>query len=232
MQIQNSVALVTGANRGLGKALVDELLRQGAQKVYAAARQPTSSSDGRIVPLRLDVTDPDQVAQAAALASDVTILINNAGARSGARILDGDLAGIQADLETNFLGVVSIARAFAPILAGNGGGALLEVLSVRSWLSGGDGYSAAKAAAWSATNALRVALRPAGTLVTALHVGYMDTDMTAGLDVVKADPRDVAHQAIEALREDRTEVLADETSRTVKRALSGDLSLLYPAAAG
>ena len=231
MHIENSVALVTGANRGLGKALVDELLRQGAKKVYAAARHPTPSDDPRIVPLRLDVTDPDQVAQAAAVASDVTILINNAGSRSGARILDGDVAGIQADLETNFLGVISVARAFAPILAANGGGALLNVLSVRAWLSGGDAYSAAKAAAWSATNALREALRPAGTLVTGLHVGYMDTDMTAGLDVAKIDPREVARQAVDALREDRTEVLADDTSRTVKRALCGDPALLYPAAA-
>jgi NAD(P)-dependent dehydrogenase (short-subunit alcohol dehydrogenase family) len=230
MHIQNSVALVTGANRGLGKALVNELLHQGAKKVYAAARHPTPNLDPRIVPLRLDVTDPDQVAQAAEVASDATIVINNAGSHSGARILDGDVAALRADLETNFLGIISVARAFAPILAANGGGALLNILSVRSWLSGGDGYSAAKAAAWSATNALRVALRPAATLVTALHVGYMDTDMTAGLDVTKADPRDVARQAVDALREDRTEVLADDVTRTVKRALAGDLAELYPAA--
>ena len=230
MHIQNSVALVTGANRGLGKALVDDLLRQGAQKVYAAARHPTPSSDPRIVPLRLDVTDPDQVAQAAAVASDATIVVNNAGSHSGAGILDGDVPAVRADLETNFFGIISVARAFAPILATNGGGALLNILSVRSWLSGGDGYSAAKAAAWSATNALRVALRPAGTLVTGLHVGYMDTDMTAGLDVAKADPRDVARQAIDALREDRTEVLADDVTCMVKRALAGDLASLYPTA--
>ena len=183
MQIQNAVALVTGANRGLGKALVDELLRQGAKKVYAAARHPAPSPDCRIVPLRLEVTDPVQVAQAAEVAWDATLVVNNAGSHSGARILDGDLAAVRADLETNFFGILSVARAFAPILAANGGGALLNVLSVRSWLSGGDGYSAARAAAWSATNALRVAPRPAGTLVTGLHVGYMDTDMTAGLDV-------------------------------------------------
>jgi NAD(P)-dependent dehydrogenase (short-subunit alcohol dehydrogenase family) len=230
MQIENSVALVTGANRGLGKALVDELLRQGAKKVYAAARQPTPSPDPRIVPLRLDVTDPDQVAQAGELATDATIVVNNAGSRSGAGILDGDVAGVRADLEINFFGTLSVARAFAPILAANGGGALLNVLSVRSWLSGGDSYSAAKAAAWSATNALRVALRPAGTLVTALHVGYMDTDMTAGLNVAKADPRDIARQAVAALRADQTGVLADDVTRTVKHALAGDLSLLYPAA--
>jgi NAD(P)-dependent dehydrogenase (short-subunit alcohol dehydrogenase family) len=230
MHIQNSVALVTGANRGLGKALVDELLRQGAKKVYAAARHPTPSPDPRIVPLRLDVTDPDQVARAAEAASDATIVVNNAGSHSGARILDGDVAAVRADLETNFFGILSVARAFAPILAANGGGALLNILSVRSWLSGGDGYSAAKAAAWSATNALRVVLRPASTLVTGLHVGYMDTDMTAGLDVAKADPRDVARQAIDALREDRTEVLADDVTCTVKRALAGDLASLYPAA--
>ena len=230
MHIQNSVALVTGANRGLGEALVDELLRQGAKQAYAAARHPTPGLDPRIVPLRLDVTDPDQVAQAAEVAWDATLVVNNAGSHSGARILDGDLAAVRADLETNFFGILSVARAFAPILAANGGGALLNVLSVRSWLSGGDGYSAAKAAAWSATNAMRLALRRVGILVTGLHVGYMDTDMTAGLDVAKADPRDVARQAVDALREDRTEVLADDVTRTVKRALAGDLTLLYPAA--
>jgi len=168
---------------------VDELLRQGAKKVYAAARHPTPSPDPRSVPLRLDVTDPDQVAQAAEVASDTTIVVNNAGSPSGARILDGDVAAVRADLETNFFGILSVAGAFATILVANGGGALLNILSVRSWLSGGDGYSAAK-----------------------------------------ADPRDVARQAVNALREDRTEVLADDVTRTVKRALAGDLAPLYPAA--
>ena len=165
------------------------------------------------------------------MASDVTILINNAGSHSGARILDGDIAGIQADLQTNFLGVVLVARAFAPTLAANGGGGTAQRAVCAPGCPAATATARPRPRPWSATNALRVALRAAGTLVTGLHVGYMDTDMTAGLDVAKADPREVARQAVDALREDRTEVLADDTSRTVKRALCGDPALLYPAAA-
>lgn len=222
MHITGSTALVTGANRGLGAAFVQELLDRGAAKVYAAARTPQPSADPRVVPLRIDVTDPDQVTAAAAAAPDVSLVINNAGTHSGARIADGDLAGIQADLDTNFFGPIIVTRAFAPALAANGGGAVLTVHSVLSWISSGDGYSASKAAAWSATNALRQALAPAGTTVTGLHVGFIDTDMAAHIDAPKADPRNVASQALDGVEAGAAEVLADDVTRGVKAGLAGE----------
>lgn len=222
MQITGSTALVTGANRGLGAAFVQELLDRGAAKVYAAARNPEPSSDPRVVPLRLDVTDPQQVAEAGAQATDVDLVINNAGSHSGARIADGDLAGIQADLDTNFFGPIVVTRAFAPALAANGGGAVVTVHSVLSWITAGDGYSASKAAAWSATNALRQALAPAGTTVTGVHVGFIDTDMAAHIDAPKVMPREVAARALDGVEAGAAEVLADDVTRSVKSALSGD----------
>lgn len=222
MQIQGSVALVTGANRGLGAAFVQELLDRGAAKVYAAARTPQPSSDPRVVPVTLDVTDQDQVAALSAVAPDVTLLVNNAGGHSGASIADGDLAGIQSDLDINFFGPIVVTRALAPTLAANGGGAVLTVHSALSWVSAGDGYSASKSAVWSATNAFRDALAPAGTTVTGLHVGYIDTDMAAHVDAPKADPRAVAAAGLDGVEAGAPEVLADDTSRMVKAALQGD----------
>lgn len=230
MQIHGSTALVTGANRGLGAAFVQELLDRGAAKVYAGARHPEPSADPRIVPVALDVTDADQVAAVARLAADVDLVVNNAGTHSGARIADGDLAGIQADLDTNFFGPILVTRAFAPVLAANGGGAVLTVHSVLSWISSGDGYSASKAAAWSATNALRSALAPSGTTVTGLHVGFIDTDMAAHIDAPKTSPRDVAAQALDGVEAGAAEVLADDVTRGVKAGLAGD-PMAFPAPA-
>ena len=229
MQIQGSTALVTGANRGLGAAFVQELLDRGAARVYAGARHPEPSDDPRVVPIELDVTRADQIAAAAALATDVTLVINNAGSHSGARIVDGDFADIQSDLDTNFFGPIAVTRAFAPVLAEHGGGAVVTVHSVLSWLSSGDGYSASKAAAWSATNALRSALAPAGTTVTGVHVGYIDTDLAAHVDAPKIAPRDVASQALDGVEAGAAEVLADEVTRGVKAGLSGE-PMALPAA--
>ena len=222
MQIQGSTALVTGANRGLGAAFVQELLGRGATKVYAGARNPEPSTDPRVVPLALDVTDPAQVAAAAAAAPDVTLVVNNAGSHSGARIADGDFAAIQSDFDTNFFGPIAVTRAFAPALAAHGGGAVVTVHSVLSWITAGDGYSASKAAAWSATNALRAALAPAGTTVTGVHVGYIDTDMAASIDAPKSSPRAVAAAALDGVESGASEVLADEVTKGVKAGLSGD----------
>lgn len=228
MLINGSTALVTGANRGLGAAFVQELLDRGAAKVYAAARTPIPSDDPRVVPVALDVTDQAQIEAAAGIAHDVDLVINNAGSHSGARIADGDLAGIQADLDTNFFGPIVVTRAFAPILAANGGGAVLTVHSVLSWISSGDGYSASKAAAWSATNALRSALAPAGTTVTGLHVGFIDTDMAAHIDAPKSAPGDVAAVALDGVEAGIAEVLADDITRGVKASLAGE-PMAFPA---
>jgi NAD(P)-dependent dehydrogenase (short-subunit alcohol dehydrogenase family) len=231
MQIAGSVALVTGANRGLGRRFAQALLERGAAKVYAAARNPEAVDIPGVTPLALDITDPASVAAAAARAGDVTLLVNNAGSSTKATLLDGDLADIRLELETHYFGTLATIRAFAPILAGNGGGAILNVLSVLSWLSTPptSAYAAAKSAEWSLTNAFRQSLAPAGTLVTALHVGYMDTDMAHHVDGSdKVDPAWVAGLALDGVQERALEVVADEKSRNVKAALSGGLDQLYP----
>ncbi|GAA2383153.1 SDR family oxidoreductase [Dactylosporangium salmoneum] len=228
MQIDDAVVLVTGGNRGLGKAFVQEALARGARKVYAAARDARSVDTPGATPLALDVTDPESVRRAAAEASDVTLVINNAGISARASMLDGDLGDIRREFETNFYGTVNVTRAFAPVLAANGGGHLLNVHSVLSWISQGTSYSASKAAVWQATNAFRLELAPQGTGVTGLHVGYIDTDMTTGIDGPKVSAAEVARQALDGVETGAFEVLADEVTRTVKRGLSADPAALYP----
>ncbi|WP_433219294.1 SDR family oxidoreductase [Dactylosporangium sp. CS-047395] len=226
--MNNEVVLVTGGNRGLGKAFVEEALARGARKVYAAARNPESVSTPGAIPLQLDVTDPESVRRAAAIATDVTVLINNAGVSARASLLDGDLAEIRQEFETNFYGTIHVTRAFAPILAANGGGHILDVHSVLSWLSQGTSYSATKAAVWQATNAFRLELAPQGTTVTGLHVGYVDTDMTKGVDGPKESAADVVRLALDGVEAGAFEVLADEVTRHVKRHLSEPGEALYP----
>ncbi|GAA4977320.1 SDR family oxidoreductase [Actinoplanes utahensis] len=222
MDLTSAVAVVTGANRGFGRHLATLLLDRGA-KVYAAARNPETVDLPGAVPLRLDVTDPASVAAAAALATDTTLLINNAGVAAGGSVIGGDLAGIRLDMETNYFGTLHATRAFAPVIEANGGGAVLNVLSVLSWLHpGGYGsYSAAKAAAWALTNATRELLAPSGITVTGLHVGFMDTDMAADVPADrKSDPAKVAALALEAVARGDAEVLGDDLSRDVKAALA------------
>lgn len=233
MQIEGTVALVTGANRGLGAAYVQALLDAGAAKVYAAARDPraVAGDDPRVVALALDVTDPAQVAAAAEQAADVSIVISNAGIGRGTAPLDeGAIEGARAELEVNYFGVLNVARAFAPVLAANGGGALVTMHSALSWIHfpGAGTYAASKAAAWAATNALRVQLRGQGTLVVGVHVGYVDTDMAAHVDAPKSAPADVVAQVLAGIEAGAEEVLADDVSRTVKAALPNDLEALYP----
>lgn len=225
--VSGGVVLVTGANGGLGTEFVRQALERGATKVYATARTPREWQDPRIVPLALDVTDAAALEQAAAVATDVTVVVNNAGASNGATVL-GDSPALRALFDVNFFGPLAVADAFAPALAANGGGALLNVLSVLSWIGIGDGYSATKAALWSATNTQRLALGENGTLVTALHLGYTDTPMTEGLEVQKNDPADVVAQAYDGLEAGAHEVLADEVTIRTRAALGGPLTALYP----
>ncbi|MDO8213403.1 SDR family oxidoreductase [Conexibacter sp. CPCC 206217] len=233
MQIEGTVALVTGANRGIGAAYVRALLDGGAAKVYAAARDPkrVTIEDARVVPLALDVTDPGQVAAAAAQASDVALVISNAGIGRGTTALDdGAIEAARDELEVNYFGVLHVARAFAPVLKANGGGALVNMLSVVSWLHvpGMGTYAASKAAAWAATNALRVQLRGQGTQVVGVHVGYVDTDLTAGVTDPKSDPHEIAANVVAGIAAGAEEILADEASEQVKSVLSNDLATLYP----
>ncbi|MFJ9588120.1 SDR family oxidoreductase [Streptomyces acidicola] len=226
--IKGAVVFVTGGSRGIGRAMVEELYVRGAAKVYATARDPRTVMHPDAVPVALEVTDPASVAVAAAQARDVTILINNAGAMVGASFLDSPVDDTRQEFETNFYGPLLVTRAFVPIIERNGGGHILNVHSALSWLGGYGSYSASKAALWSQTNSLRLELRPRGIAVTGLHMAQVDTDMTAGCEVPKSTPGDIAALALDGIEEGAHEVLADDITRQVKAGLSGELSVLYP----
>jgi NAD(P)-dependent dehydrogenase (short-subunit alcohol dehydrogenase family) len=229
MNISEQVAFVTGANRGLGRHLTLELLSRGA-KVYASARNPDSVDIPGITPVKLDITNPQEVAAAAMAAKDVTLLINNAGSSTGASLLDGDLDKIHLEFNTHFFGTLSMVRTFAPILANNGGGSILNILSVLSWVSMGSSgaYTAAKAAEWGLTNELRLNLYPQNVRVASLHVGFMDTDMTSSIEAPKANPADIAKIAIDGIESDSFEIVADDLSRKVQRGLADGVAAIYP----
>ena len=227
-QLADSVVLVTGANGGLGTEFVRQALQRGARRVYATARSPRGWDDERVVPLALDVTDPESVAAAAADATDTTIVINNAGVSTGPSLLAMPLDEIRAAYETNVFGPIAVAQAFAPVLAENGGGALVDVHSALSWLARPGAYTSTKAALWSITNTLRLELAAQHTQVLGAHLGYADTPMTARLDVDKADPRDIVAAIYDGLEAGHHEVLADEVSRLIKANLSRPLTALYP----
>lgn len=226
VNIKGSTVVVTGGQRGLGKAIADEFLRRGAARVYATARAPKPSDDPRVVSVELDVTKADSVAALADTAADADIVVNNAGILGASKLLEADIEEIREVFETNYFGALRIAKAFAPVLAANGGGALVDIASALSWLGGFGGYGDSKAALWLATNSLRIELEKQGTLVTAAHLGYTDTEMTSNFDVPKNDPRDVAHQIVDGVERGAVEVLADDLSRHVKAALSGPVEAL------
>lgn len=223
MSTEQITALVTGANRGLGKRFAAQLVERGA-KVYAAARRPESIDLPGVIPLQLDITDPESVARAAAAAGDVTVLINNAGVSTGASLLTGPMDDVRQEMETHYFGTLNVTRAFAPIIEANGGGSILNVLSVLSWYHSPQvgAYSSAKAAEWGMTDAIREELAPRGVHVAGLHVGFMDTDMADFVPAdQKTDPSVVAMLALDGVFAGEPEILADELSRTVKAQLSG-----------
>ena len=231
MKIENSVVLVTGANRGIGLAFARALLARGARKVYAAARHPESVTLAGVKALRLDVTKPEEVAAAVQHASDVTLVINNAGiAQPGGFLAQDSEAVARSIFETNFFGMLNMSKAFAPVLKANGGGALLNVLSIASWVNGGElaAYSASKSAAWSLTNALRHELAGQKTQVLGLHMAYVDTDLTRGLDVQKSSAEDIVQRALDGLEAGADEVLADGLTQQVRQGLAAPRPVYLP----
>jgi NAD(P)-dependent dehydrogenase (short-subunit alcohol dehydrogenase family) len=230
MNIQDSTALVTGANRGIGRAFADALLDRGARKVYAAVRDVATVTDPRLVPIQLDVTDPDRVAAVARELDDIQLVVNNAGVLHVAVPLSASLDTARVELETNYLSLVSITEAFAPVLERNGGGAFINVLSVFSWVATPllTTYSASKAAAWAFTNAARIVLKQQGTHVVGVYAGPVDTDMTAAIELEKIAPATVATAALDALEAGEPEAVVDDYSRAIKAGLSDDQDTLYP----
>jgi short-subunit dehydrogenase len=233
MKIEGATALVTGANRGIGKAFAEELLERGAAKVYAAVRDISTVTDPRLTPIQLDVTDAARVAAVAAELTDVDLVVNNAGTGLPGLPLSADLDEARAELELNYLALVSMTQAFAPVLAANGGGAFVNMLSVVSFVGFPNlsTYSASKAAAWSYSNSSRVQLKTQGTELVGVHVGFVDTDLIASFDVPKIAPREVAVAAFDGLEAGAPEVLVDERTREVKAGLSDDQNLIYPGVA-
>lgn len=223
MDINGATALVTGANRGIGRQLAAQLVERGA-KVYATARRPESVDLDGVEVLALDVTDSGSVAAAAEAAGDVDLLVNNAGITGG--LLLGDLDAVRNTMEVNFFGTLSMVRAFAPVLARNGGGAILNMVSSASWFvfPGSSAYAVSKAALWSMGNALRQELAGQGTLITSVHLGAADTDMMKGFDVPKSPPADVARAALDGVESGAYEVVVDEFTAMVKASLSRDPS--------
>lgn len=229
MDIQGSVALVTGANRGLGRQFVGQLLERGASKVYATARSTADITTPGVDVLALDLLDPSSVDRAAAAAGDVTLVVNNAGVSTYQNLVRGELAEVRREMETNFFGTLTVTRAFADVLAANGGGAIVNVLSALSWFAwnGVTSYSAAKAAEWSLTAGTRVELADQGTQVLGVHLGAADTDMMAGYDGPLLDPAEVVRAALDGLAAGEVEVLVDDWSRTAKAGLAEDPARFY-----
>ena len=225
MKLDNAVVLITGANRGLGLAFAREALARGARKVYAAARDPASVTLAGVVPITLDVTKPEDVAAAARECADVTLVINNAGiAAVGGVLADDAVESAKRHFDTNVYGVMRMSKAFAPVLAANGGGAILNVLSIASWINGPllGVYAASKSAAWGVTNGMRQELRAQKTQVVGMHVGFVDTDLTKGIDAPKSSPEVIVKRTFDALEAGAEEVLADENTRAVKQGLSAE----------
>ena len=226
MQIKNSIVLVTGANRGLGRAIVEASLAAGARRVYAGARDPrslgelASRSEGRVVGLPLDVTDATSLSRAAELAPDVTLLVNNAGVLASFGLLTSDSEAIAQDFAVNFYGLLAATKAFLPALkraVTRGEAAVVNVLSVVSLanIPALGGYSASKAAASSVTQGLRVDLGQQGIGVHGVFAGAMDTDMTRSMDMAKARPSDVARAILEGLELGEEDIFPDALSRQI-----------------
>jgi NAD(P)-dependent dehydrogenase (short-subunit alcohol dehydrogenase family) len=234
MKIQGKTALVTGANRGLGRSIVAALLARGARRVYATARRQellrelVALAPDRVVTLALDVTSEASVRAAAERAGDVTLLLNNAGVLASFSLSASTLADIERDMAVNFYGVLATARAFAPILERHRPGALINVLSVAA-LAGMPklgGYSASKAAAFSLTQSLRSELAPRGISVHGVFPGPIDTDMVRGFEMPKTSPEQVARAMLDGIEADAPYILPDPAALSFHAEWSHDPTAL------
>jgi len=226
VSVADSVVVVTGGRRGLGAALVDELLDRGVSKVYSTARQSYSDPRSNVVTHPLEVTDDASVAEFVQRAGDAQILINNAGVAPAGSVLTGDFGDMVTAFDTNVFGPIRLTRAFAPVLSANGGGAVVNMLSILSWLAGAGAYGASKSALWSFTNSLRLELAPQGTQVLGVHASFIDTEMAAAIPAAKSSPAVVAHRIIDALEAGEAEVLTDADTVQAKAALTGPVERL------
>ncbi|MBB5165232.1 SDR family oxidoreductase [Mycobacterium sp. AZCC_0083] len=218
--LAGQTVLVTGANRGMGREYIAQLLDRGVAKVYAAARDPQTvdAEDPRVVALQLDVTDARSVAEAGRTASDVSVLINNAGIARMTSVLDPDTSKLRAELETNLFGPLATASTFADRIAERSG-AIVNVASVLAWLPIGASYGVSKAAVAYATDSMRTELGPRGVQVLGVYVGLVDTDMGKFSDAPKSDPADVVRQVLDGIESGADEVLADDVTRGVRAEL-------------
>ena len=218
MQLKEAIAFVTGANRGIGKEFVEGLLRAGARTVYAGVRDLKNTAPHGSVPIRLDVTNLREVAAAAKACNDINLLINNAGIAVLSPLIGApDTAEARTQMETNYFGTLNMCREFAPVLKNNGGGALVNILSVASWGTPAffGAYSAAKTASLALTRAARIELRSQGTLVMGVYAGFVDTDMNKSYNVPKVQPKVVVDSVLAAIETGSEEVLADDRAREV-----------------
>jgi len=227
----NNAVLVTGANGGLGAEFVKAAAERGARRVYATARNPKDWEEDRVVPLELDVSDPGSIDGVLDLARDTTILVNNAAVFPRGDLLTAPFDDITATIETNLIGPIRLARAFAPGLR-SAGGALVNVCSVLSWFAVGKAHSVAKAGLWMATNAFRLELAPDGVQVLGAYPGPTDTPMQAGSGTAGMnEPSQVVAAVFDALEAGEDEVLTDELTKRVHAGLSQPVTALYPALA-
>lgn len=230
MNLKKATALVTGANRGIGRALVGALLAAGAPKIYAAARDMGTLADTltldpkRVIALKVNVTDRAAVAALANQANDVTLLVNNAGVLDFGGILDVPYEAVERNFGTNFYGQLNMARAFAPVIEANGGGGIVNLLTLVALASmpGLAVYNASKAAAWSMTQSLRASLADKGVEVFGVFPGAVDTDMLAGVNMPKASPAEVARMIVLGITEGREDIFPDPMSAQMYAARKQD----------
>ena len=227
MTLNDKTVLITGANRGIGKALVEGLLGKDVKRIYAAARDTSSLpnfGDTRVVPLELDITNPEQVRNAANVAADVDLLINNAGVLSAGSLVSARKADLEYDMNVNYYGTLDMIREFVPVLEGKPDAGIVNVVTIAAFVSfpALGGYSASKSALWSASQGLRIELAPKGIAVQTVNPGPIDTDMARDLDMDKTSPEQTATNILAGIEAGSGDIFPDGASEGMFNAWSED----------